>query len=67
MKNYIVNRNEASGPVEVERLIKKGGIKIHRFLLLTLFILGIAFYAEGKTPKEEFPVPHPPFSEGIFP
>jgi hypothetical protein len=67
MKNYIVSRNEASGAVEVERLIKKGGIKIHRFLLLTLFILGIAFYAEGKTLKEEFPVPRPPFSEGIFP
>jgi hypothetical protein len=36
-------------------------------VLLFIFILGMGTDSLGATPKEEFPVPSPPFSEGIFP
>jgi hypothetical protein len=36
-------------------------------LLLLSFILETETHCFGAAPKEEFPVPPPPFSEGIFP
>ncbi len=37
------------------------------FVLFLLFILGNFTFAYSKEIREEFPVPPPPLSEGIFP
>lgn len=45
------------------------GTKMDRriFMVVLLLLLGNSFSALAKEVREEFPVPPPPFSEGIFP
>jgi len=38
-----------------------------RIFIMILFLLGVSIPALAKEAREEFPVPPPPFSEGIFP
>jgi len=40
-------------------------VLVYSFLLL--FLCSTLSYVQGKTMKEEFPVPRPPLSKGIFP
>ncbi len=38
-----------------------------RIIIMILFLLGISVNTLAKEAREEFPVPPPPFTEGIFP
>jgi hypothetical protein len=49
-------------------LSHQGGV-LRRIVILSLFVglLGFSLTLHGKAKQEDFPVPRPPFSEGIFP
>ncbi len=42
---------------------------MRRIVLLTVFVglLAFCWTLDGRAKEEDFPVPRPPFSEGIFP